>query len=217
MNSELKDYTSKCDICNSMRQGQQKESMKSHDVPNRAWKTVSSDIFMLNGQDYVIMVDHYRDFFEYELLRKATTEGVVKFMKRNFARYGVPDKVISDNGPQYASYEFRNFAKDWEFEHMTSSPLYPKANGKAESAVKVCKMMMKKARDGKADFFVAYGLAKYSYSGNGAQSSTELSRKTNENAYPTEGSLARTKCTNWCQGKERVRQSKGSCDLQSWS
>jgi transposase InsO family protein len=153
MNSELKDYISKCTICNSMRQGQRKESMKSHDVPNRAWKTVSSDIFMLNGQDYVIMVDHYSDFFEYELLRKATTEGVVKFMKRNFARYGVPDKVISDNGPQYASYEFRNFAKDWEFEHITSSPLYPKANGKAESAVKVCKMMMKKARDGKADFF----------------------------------------------------------------
>ena len=57
-------------------------------------------------------------------------------MKPLFARHGIPDVIISDNGPQYSSQEFQQFAKDYEFKHMTSSPYYPQGNGEAERAVK---------------------------------------------------------------------------------
>jgi hypothetical protein len=61
MNGEVKDFISKCDVCNSMGKEQSKEPMISHEVPDRAWKTVSTDIFQLRGQDYIVLVDHYSD------------------------------------------------------------------------------------------------------------------------------------------------------------
>lgn len=54
--------------------------------------------------------------------------------------------MVTDNGPQFASREFAEFAKQWEFLHVTSSPYHPKSNGKAESAVKVVKNLFKKAQ-----------------------------------------------------------------------
>ena len=52
------------------------------------------------------------------------------------ARHGIPDKIVSDNGPQFSSQEFKKFKDLYEFDHVTSSPTDPQSNGKAENAVK---------------------------------------------------------------------------------
>ena len=60
---------------------------------------------------------------------------------------GIPDQLISDNGPpKFSSREFQEFALAYEFDHLTSSPRYPQSNGKAENAVKMAQNIMKKAR-----------------------------------------------------------------------
>ena len=92
------------------------------------------------------MCDYYSNFIEVENLNKITTHGVTKALKTMFTRYGVPDVMVSDNGPQFDSAEFTTFAKKWEFEHITSSPCYPQSNGKAENAVKNVKRLFTKCR-----------------------------------------------------------------------
>ena len=67
-------------------------------------------------------------------------------MKILFARYGVPDTLVTDNRPQFASQEFKEFANKWGFTHMTSSPHYPQSNGKAENAVKTVKRLLTKCK-----------------------------------------------------------------------
>ena len=68
-------------------------------------------------------------------------------MKPIFARYRIPDIVISDNGPQYSSQEFKGFAKAYNFEHITSSPYYSQGNREAERAVKTVKSLLKDSSD----------------------------------------------------------------------
>ena len=68
-------------------------------------------------------------------------------MKKIFAPQGVPEVVISDNGPQYASKELKEFSKSWNFHHYTSSPHHPKGNGTAEAAVKQAKRILKMSHD----------------------------------------------------------------------
>ena len=64
-----------------------------------------------------------------------TATNVISVTKVHFARYGIPDTFLSDNGPQYTSQEFLNFAKTHGFKSITRSPYYARATGKAEAAV----------------------------------------------------------------------------------
>ena len=72
-----------------------------------------------------------------KFLTTVNSRSVIVYLKDIFARHGVPGVLFSDNGPQYASAEFTELAKNWEFLHNTSSPHYPKSNGLAESCVKI--------------------------------------------------------------------------------
>ena len=87
-----------------------------------------------------------------DMLSASTT--ILK-LKSHFARYGIPDQVISGNGPQFTSDEFINFSRTWDFEHLTSSPGNSKANGKADSGVKTAKRMLKKSIRAGTDPYLA--------------------------------------------------------------
>lgn len=67
-------------------------------------------------------------------------------MKSIFARFGIPEMVVSDNMP-FNSYEFKKFAKEWDFESVTSSPHFSQSNGQAEAAVSIAKSILKKSSD----------------------------------------------------------------------
>ncbi len=150
MQAEIKDFVSNCSTCNEFAHNQQKETMLSHDIPNRPWQIVSMDLFSHRQKDYLLIVDHFSDFWEIELLPDLSAETVIKRCKAQFARHGQPDRVITDNGPQFGAL-FRRFAFSWEFEHITSSPRHPKSNGKAESAVKIAKNLLRKAMHDRTD------------------------------------------------------------------
>ncbi|CAB4037973.1 Retrovirus-related Pol poly from transposon [Paramuricea clavata] len=64
--------------------------------------------------------------------------------------------MVSDNGPQFTSEEFRQFADAYEFQHGTSSPDYPQSNGKSENAVKTAKRIMEKALAVGADPYLGF-------------------------------------------------------------
>lgn len=92
------------------------------------------------------MVNHYSDYFEVDSLRSVTVSAVIQVMKRNSARHGIPDVCISDNGPRFDSHEYAQFARNYGFNPVKSSPYYSRGNGKTESAVKIAKNILKKSR-----------------------------------------------------------------------
>ena len=58
-----------------------------------------------------------------------TSNMVISTMKQIFSEHGIPSRVVSDNGLQYSSKAFKEFVQQWQFDHITSSPKFPKSNG----------------------------------------------------------------------------------------
>ena len=80
-------------------------------------------------------------------MRDTTSQGIVYTLKEIFATHGIPDIVISDNGPQFSAASFRQFTILYGFVHVTSFPRYPQSNGKAERAVHTVNGLLKRNED----------------------------------------------------------------------
>ena len=100
-------------------------------------------------------VDYWSNFFEVVEIHRRTAQAVITQFKVQFARHGIPEVLISNNGPEFDNQEFKNFSTDWQFEHRTSGPRYPQANGKVENAVKTYKGLLLKAKEDKRDPLLA--------------------------------------------------------------
>ena len=115
--------------------------------PERPWQKVASDLFELNKQMYIIVVDYYSRFFEVAKLSQTSAKHVIEKLKQIFACHGSPEYFYSDNGPPYINQEFKDFAKSWGFTHIKSSPRFPQSNGEAERTVQTVKSILKKRSD----------------------------------------------------------------------
>ena len=115
MQAAIRETCLSCGVCAQYLSKRPREPMKSHDIPSRPWSTVSADLFQLSGSIYLVVVDHYSDYIELEPLRNTSASTVIRGMKRNFARHGIPEECLTDNGPQFDSYEYSRFAHEYVF------------------------------------------------------------------------------------------------------
>lgn len=65
-----------------------------------------------------------------------TSEATIKILRGIFARFGIPNCLVSDNGTQMTSAEFKNFMEKNGIVHLTSPVCHPSSNGFAENGVK---------------------------------------------------------------------------------
>lgn len=86
---------------------------------------------------------------------QSTEETVVGLTKGVLSEQGVREVIISDNGPQYDCQSYKQFAKDWGFQHISSSPRYPKSNGFIERQVQTVKKTLNKAEKSGKDLTMA--------------------------------------------------------------
>ena len=95
----------------------------------------------------MLVVDYYSRFVEVVGLKTMEATEIIQALKSIFARFGIPEMLVSDNGPQYVATQFMSFAEKYGFIHVTSLPKYPQSNGAAERAVQTVKRLMAKSTD----------------------------------------------------------------------
>ena len=116
---------------------------------------IGIDICEFQNHNYLVTVDYFSKFTEVDLLTTMTSKNVITFLKKHCARYGIPNVIILDCGSQFISREFQQFTETWGIHHITSSPGHQQANGKAESAAKIVKQLLKKAVQDDCDQYLA--------------------------------------------------------------
>ncbi|GCB64208.1 hypothetical protein scyTo_0000248 [Scyliorhinus torazame] len=155
INDDIANTVLNCPTCQRFQPDQPRETLQPHELVTSPWSKVSIDLFHALGRDYVLIVDYFLTYPEMERLHDITSSAVSHACKDTFARHGIPLTVISNNGPCFASQEWTNFARRYNFVHVTSSPLYPQCNGKAEKGVHVVKRLLCKAANAGSAFYLA--------------------------------------------------------------
>ena len=150
ISKDIKQKVENCEFCQKLRPSQFKEPLKYTPLPSRPWQKLAMDICELEGKHYLVVVDYYSRFLEIVFLTSITSEQVIGKLKNMFARWGIPEEIVSDNGTQFTSHEFKQFAEFYGFKQTFSSPHYPQSNGEAESAVKNAKRLLRQP-----DIFIA--------------------------------------------------------------
>jgi len=149
-----------CPDCNSVKN--KPPSVTHHWAPTELpWQRIHLDFAgPLDGHMFLLAVDAYSKWPEVFPLRSTTSSTTITTLRGLFARQGLPHVVVTDNGPQFTSEEFKHFMLMNGIKHITTAPYHPQSNGQAERFVQTFKLAYK-AGQGPCDQRVDRFLLKY--------------------------------------------------------
>ena len=81
-----------------------------------------------------VAIDKFTKWPEVEAVRKVTAQSAVKFFKGLVCHFGVPSRVITDNGTQFMSHTFMQYIQDLGSKVCFASVAHPRSNVQAERA-----------------------------------------------------------------------------------
>ena len=113
------------------------------------------------GKMYLILIDAHFKWMKVHITSGATSAVIINKMKLTFSTLGLPEVLVTDNGPAFTSQEFASFIKANGIRHLTSVPYHPASNGLAKRAVQTFKAAMKKLSTGSLEDKVMKFLFKY--------------------------------------------------------
>ena len=111
-----------------------REPLQMIPIPDGTWKEVAVDFTgpFAGGEYLLVVIDEYSRFPEVEIVYSTSANAVITKLDAIFARQGIPEVLITDNGPPFNGEQFNSWAKYIGFAHRHITPLWPEANGEAE-------------------------------------------------------------------------------------
>ena len=116
-----------------------------------SWVKLEVDIFEHCSHHNLLVADYFSRFPVVKKLTSQTASHVISLLKTIFAEYGIPATAYADQGTQFMSKEFKEFALQYRFQVQHSSLRYPQSNGFIEAMVKLVKSIMERAEESGSD------------------------------------------------------------------
>ena len=139
LNSMVEDMITRCYQCQISNTDNKQEPVKPSEIPEIAWHTLAVDFGgpYPDGHYNLVVIDKRTRFPVVEQTTSTSSRTTCDRLRKIFATHGIPERLESDNGPPFQSAEFAEFAKEMGFHHHRITPEHPRANGEAESFMKV--------------------------------------------------------------------------------
>lgn len=140
--SEIKE----CRACRLCQPNPMRSVLIPWEICKRPWERVHVDFLgPVENTMFFIILDAYSKWVEAFAMASTNTNSTINVLRQVFARFGLPDIFVSDNGSQLVSDELEYFLESNGIIHKKSAPGHPATNGAAENAVKSFKSALAKA------------------------------------------------------------------------
>jgi hypothetical protein len=149
LNAEIEEMARKCESCREQDpMPATKATSASWDWPAGPWRRLHLDFagpFL--DKMFLIVIDAHSKWLDVFPLTTATSETTIRALRRLFSQFGLPEHIVTDNGSQFTSAQFKDFLVKNNIRHTCSAPGHPATNGLAERYVGYFKHQMKKMSD----------------------------------------------------------------------
>ena len=79
---------------------------------------VHIDLFEFESNKFLAIVDSYSKWIEIKVAHSWKTDSTMKILKFCFLQFGIPKQLVSDNGVQFTSTEFKAFIEKTRINHI---------------------------------------------------------------------------------------------------
>ena len=114
--------------------------------PEHPWTQIHIDFagpFL--GKMFLVIIDAHSKWMEIHTMKSSTNaSATIEKLRQTFAIFGLPQELVSDNAPVFASQSFQIFMSENGIKHIRATPYHPASNGLAVRAVQTFKIGMKK-------------------------------------------------------------------------
>ena len=144
----VEEFIRRCDACIVADKGGRRQlnpPVKPIPFPQKPWSKLALDILgELHGTPaharyLLVLIDLHSKWPEVRAVTHVTSSTVNLFLSDVFARWGLPEEIITDNGRQFVSREFEEFLSQLGIAHCKTALYHPQANGAVERFNRVLK------------------------------------------------------------------------------
>ena len=141
---DIERTVSNCPACAENRREPNAPALGQWEFASVPWQRLHVDhAGPFLGHYWLIWVDSYSKYAGVERVKRPDSATTIKCLREVFALFGLPNQLVSDNGPAYIGEEFQEFLQRNGVQHNRSAPCHPQTNGEAERFVQTFKRSMK--------------------------------------------------------------------------
>ena len=144
LDQDIEVIVSACQLCQETASRPASDITHQWIYPNKPFERVHADFAEFNGRHYLIVVDAFSKWPEvYQMQKDTSATATVYSLLSYIASFGIPQVLVTDNGPQFTSKVFQTFCQENGIVHKCSPPYHPATNGQAERFVQELKKALR--------------------------------------------------------------------------
>lgn len=130
LNKDIVYVVSSYDMCQSNQKSNSQQPLLDRDLPVRPWEKLVVDFFHCQGSTFILVVDYFSKYVEVKRMETTTASSVIMVLKDIFAHFGIPNVLISDQGPPFDSEAFKSFLPQGALFMSQHHPFIPSPTGR---------------------------------------------------------------------------------------
>ena len=162
LDSEIEREAERCTDCRELQASPAPFPLQPWPWPDTPWSRVHIDYAgPIEGKMLFLLVDAHSKWIDVHVMSSSSSLATIQKLRQSFATHGIPEIIVSDNGPNLVSNEMEAFLAENGVKHVRTAPYHPATNGQAERAVQTLKRSLARQRDGSLETRVARFLLAY--------------------------------------------------------